>query len=418
MQRVHRLYDHMHWVDMMGMMRREALIACLPWMNVWGADVILSAKLSLLGDFCKVEEPLFQSGIRIVKPRSFENTLDLIYAKPVQFKQPLTGMAQEWLRTYLGSDLSAEDKRNIFSDFVETLAFLKPKGPHPSWKPLLINENLAFFQDSNRPDFFTFLAELLFPIVEQAGIALTPNALSHLSLPENSTEPVGDPLQKTEILTGLKALDRDDFHTALTQQQLALTLGPDNPLTKLLFKRANEGLRKASEVQSSITQPTQSLALAVRWRGPFFNPSDDAGEAISFVLPLAKRCRLGIQHQNGIYSEAFLQGLQLSDRHTLFRMRDRYETLPGGIVVIQSPANDFQRLSDADFNIGRTMFETDRIAPDWVAACNRMDEVWVPSQFNVDSFASSGVERSKLFVVPSAVDSNFLTPFGINLTPF
>ena len=410
LQRVHRLYDHMHWVDMVGMIRREALNLCLPWKDVWGADVILSAKLSLLGDFCKVEEPLFQSGLRTVKFRNLETTLEQLYDKPFELKQPYTGMAQEWLRTYLGSDLSAEDKRNIFADFVGTLAFMKPRGPNPNWKPILIHENLAFFQESNQPDFFTSLAELLFPIVEQAGIALAPNALSHLSIPENSTGPVGAPLQRTEIQNGLKALDRDDFQTALTQHQLALTLGPANSLTKLLFERAKEGLKKASEVQSASTQPAQSLALAVRWRGPFFNSSDNASEAINFVLPLAKRCRLGIEHQNGISSEAFIQGLPTGDRQTLFRMRDRYETLPNGIVIIQSPANDFLRLSDADFNIGRTLFETDRIAPDWVSACNRMDEVWVPSQFNVESFAASGVERSKLFVVPSAVDSKFFDP--------
>ena len=34
------------------------------------------------------------------------------------------------------------------------------------------------------------------------------------------------------------------------------------------------------------------------------------------------------------------------------------------------------------------MFETDRISPEWVAACNRMDEVWVPSRFNVETFAN------------------------------
>jgi glycosyltransferase involved in cell wall biosynthesis/tetratricopeptide (TPR) repeat protein len=54
-------------------------------------------------------------------------------------------------------------------------------------------------------------------------------------------------------------------------------------------------------------------------------------------------------------------------------------------------------------NIARTMFETDRIIPEWVARCNEMDEVWVPATFNVETFARSGVAREKLFVVPGAL---------------
>jgi glycosyltransferase involved in cell wall biosynthesis len=91
-------------------------------------------------------------------------------------------------------------------------------------------------------------------------------------------------------------------------------------------------------------------------------------------------------------------------------MSERFGTLQGGICISHGPAGFFTRLPDADYSIGRSMFETDRIAPDWVAACNRMDEVWVPSQFNVETFAASGVERSKLVVIPGAVDSEFFDP--------
>ena len=49
------------------------------------------------------------------------------------------------------------------------------------------------------------------------------------------------------------------------------------------------------------------------------------------------------------------------------------------------------------------MFETDRIPAGWVRLCNAMDEVWVPSQFNVETFASSGVHRDRVVVVPEAI---------------
>ena len=162
--------------------------------------------------------------------------------------------------------------------------------------------------------------------------------------------------------------------------------------------------------QFPISCSVTELGLPVRWLAPIFNPSGYASEAINFVLPLENRCTLGIQNQTTGDSAGFTRGLPAADREALFRMRDRFEGMSGGIVVSHIPANGFIRLPDADYSIGRTMFETDRIAPEWVAACNRMDEVWVPSQFNLETFAASGVERSKLVVIPGAVDSEFFDP--------
>ena len=155
---------------------------------------------------------------------------------------------------------------------------------------------------------------------------------------------------------------------------------------------------------------SNETGLPLRWAAPIFNPSGYASEAINFVVPLEKRCALGIHHNSSIRSEAFTRGLGASDREALLRMQDRFSSLQGGISISHGPAGFFTRPADADYLIGRTMFETDRLAPEWVAACNRMDEVWVPSRFNLETFAASGVERSKLVMMPEAVDSNFFDP--------
>lgn len=150
--------------------------------------------------------------------------------------------------------------------------------------------------------------------------------------------------------------------------------------------------------------------LPVRWFGPVFNPSGYASEAIDFLVPLADRLNLGLKHHNPIYSEKFVNGLAPEEREKLFNLRDRFGSLDGGIVINHNPANGFFRPPNADYCIGRTMYETDRIPPEWVAACNRMDEIWVPSKFNLETFANSGVERDKLVVIPGAVDSTFFDP--------
>ena len=69
---------------------------------------------------------------------------------------------------------------------------------------------------------------------------------------------------------------------------------------------------------------------------------------------------------------------------------------------------------DSEFGVLRTMFETDRIAPFWVEIIKSVDEVWVPSKFNVETFHRSGVPLEKL-VVPGAVDPVMFDPNRTNL---
>jgi glycosyltransferase involved in cell wall biosynthesis len=54
-------------------------------------------------------------------------------------------------------------------------------------------------------------------------------------------------------------------------------------------------------------------------------------------------------------------------------------------------------------NVGRTMFETDRLPEQWVRTCNRMDEIWVPTDFNIETFSRSGVDASRLFKIPGCM---------------
>lgn len=60
--------------------------------------------------------------------------------------------------------------------------------------------------------------------------------------------------------------------------------------------------------------------------------------------------------------------------------------------------------------VGRAMFWTDRVPVSWIEPCNALDEVWVPSEFNRNAFAASGVAADKLRVVPTAVDTNVFRP--------
>ncbi|NLG79348.1 MAG: glycosyltransferase [Firmicutes bacterium] len=62
------------------------------------------------------------------------------------------------------------------------------------------------------------------------------------------------------------------------------------------------------------------------------------------------------------------------------------------------------------YSVGLTMLETDRIPQDWVARCNLMDEIWVPSRFNQGTFVQSGVDGVKVRVMPLGVDESRFHP--------
>lgn len=60
--------------------------------------------------------------------------------------------------------------------------------------------------------------------------------------------------------------------------------------------------------------------------------------------------------------------------------------------------------------VGRAAFGTDRIPDGWAERCNAMDEIWVPSEFNRQTFANSGVQIEKLRVMHTGVDTAIFRP--------
>ncbi len=61
---------------------------------------------------------------------------------------------------------------------------------------------------------------------------------------------------------------------------------------------------------------------------------------------------------------------------------------------------------DADYVIGRYMYEVDRIPQPWAYHCNLLDEVWVPSNWQKSTFTSSGVVPDIIEIMHETVDSN------------
>jgi glycosyltransferase involved in cell wall biosynthesis len=105
------------------------------------------------------------------------------------------------------------------------------------------------------------------------------------------------------------------------------------------------------------------------------------------------------------------------------RLLNRFSALtpsPANPVLFHLLPTQVPNLPDGRPSVVRTMEETDGLGEGWSAACNRFTEVWVPSNFNFETFANAGVDPRKLRIVPGAIDTDFWTPDngGLDITGF
>ena len=87
----------------------------------------------------------------------------------------------------------------------------------------------------------------------------------------------------------------------------------------------------------------------------------------------------------------------------------RRRKLEKELVQVTFAQGDVLQSNLGAYKIGFTMLETDGIPREWVRQANLMDEVWVPSKFNAETFQASGVTRP-IHVIPLGVDPNYFNP--------
>jgi hypothetical protein len=78
------------------------------------------------------------------------------------------------------------------------------------------------------------------------------------------------------------------------------------------------------------------------------------------------------------------------------------------ISVVYGLGNVFDR-SVGDYRVGFTMLEVDGFPDEWVRKANDLDEIWVPSAFNRNTFLQSGLKRP-VHVMPLGVDTDYFHP--------
>lgn len=148
-------------------------------------------------------------------------------------------------------------------------------------------------------------------------------------------------------------------------------------------------------------------ASGVVWVGPAYNRGGYGAVTRGYVRGLS---RIGFPVRlvptGPRHSEV---GAGIMDELSLL---ERTPVGPAPALVIHSTPDLFRIAPRLGFvrRIGCTIFETDGLPPGWAEMCNAMDEVWVPSHFNLETFAAAGVEAHKLAVVPYGIDAAAYSP--------
>lgn len=139
---------------------------------------------------------------------------------------------------------------------------------------------------------------------------------------------------------------------------------------------------------------------------PAFDASGYAEAARSIIFGLMDQgCMIRVIPKDWSQLNA---GLPLQQKERLLSVCGT-DILPEGPIMQMSGAQYFYRFPDR-INIGITMLECDRLPLTWVEKCNQMDQIWVPSLFNRQTFTKSGVKGEKIRVIPLGVDTDRFHP--------
>eukprot|EP00457_Paulinella_chromatophora_P000453 gb/GEZN01000453.1/.p1 GENE.gb/GEZN01000453.1/~~gb/GEZN01000453.1/.p1 ORF type:complete len:1061 (-),score=254.99 gb/GEZN01000453.1/:759-3941(-) len=131
-------------------------------------------------------------------------------------------------------------------------------------------------------------------------------------------------------------------------------------------------------------------------------------EGVNIVRALDRKLRVRVTVDD---RQACLEQLRLArfSVHLQTTMRRTFQVMKKGsaIQVMHRDPGRYQQHVDtgAALRVGRSMYETDRIPVHWINNIKgRVEQVWVPSRFNVDTFSQAGVPSSMLVALPESID--------------
>jgi glycosyltransferase involved in cell wall biosynthesis len=143
------------------------------------------------------------------------------------------------------------------------------------------------------------------------------------------------------------------------------------------------------------------------WIGALYDTSGHADELRGFLRALERH-----GHEPAVRDMRWtdrVAGLSTAEVEQIRRQEARAPKAPFVGVHEYIPSAG-QPAFDGQVNVHRVMFETDRLPAGWLGPLLDRDELWVPSQFNVETFARSGVPVERLKVLGGTMDFDTFAP--------
>lgn len=147
--------------------------------------------------------------------------------------------------------------------------------------------------------------------------------------------------------------------------------------------------------------------LSVDWHSIINFPSGYAASSRSFVESLdSQGVSVAYKYIYGPGTVFPVDEPEHSDSYIVNMVRSRsFGKSP--VQVVYAQGDVFER-NTGQYKIGYTMLEVDGLPKEWVRQANLMDEIWVPSSFNKETFLDSGV-KVPISVMPLGVDPAYFS---------
>lgn len=205
-----------------------------------------------------------------------------------------------------------------------------------------------------------------------------------------------DPWEKIVVVKNI-----DEFIDAFSEIENLLVNGLEQNIN---FRNQNLSDKK---IPQTIHEDCQII-----WNSPVFDISGYADESRNFIFGLNSRgLNLKLNPINWSSKNTELTKNEQTLLNTLVDKSADYSKFIFNLSHIFPPSFDH---NSSFINIGRTMFETDSLPMKWIKDCNLMDEIWVPSDFNIKTFGNAGVSKDKLVKIPEAIDTD---KFNLDVKP-
>ncbi|HEY6758956.1 MAG TPA: glycosyltransferase family 4 protein [Baekduia sp.] len=168
-----------------------------------------------------------------------------------------------------------------------------------------------------------------------------------------------------------------------------------------------------ADQRTTSSAPAQTSDITQVWLGSIDDPSGFSDELRGFLRSLeAHGQRPVLVDLPGVPRKAELTA---SDQAT-FEKQKRREAPRASVAVHHYVPGVSQPVIAEMPNVARAMFETDRLPERRIPLLMDRDEIWVPAQFNVETFERAGIPRDRLRVVGETIDFDLFSPGGV--TPY